>query len=613
MNSTATNKPNSNGNRLIVRRIWPYLKRHKVKLLVGLAFLLINNYVAVRIPRHVGQAFEFLANAFRTQTEDLSVFYGELMWVLILALLSAVMLFSRRLLMITASRDMEYDFRNDVFAKLQNLSPSYFDRHPTGDLMSRATNDLDAIRDIMGPGIMYMADSLTVFPFALIAMTQYSLALTGLALIPIGLFAVIVRLVMGRIFFYSKARQDLLGEISADTQEFLSGVRVVKAYGQQENRLAQFKTINQRFVDANLSLARLRALLHPSIQMVILLGYALLLTFGGRLVFKDVIGLGELIAFLGIYRLLIWPVVGFGFVLSLWQRGAAAMARVEDIISARSDVTAPEAAADAGSPVRLTGPIEIRNLTFAYPGGDGPVLHDLSLTIPAGRSLGIIGPTGAGKSTLVSLIPHFYPVARDQIRIGGRDINDIPLNQLRHSIGYVPQETFLFSDSIRGNVAFSDPAHAERDARVEAATRISRLAADVEGFPQGLDTRLGERGINLSGGQKQRASIARAVFRDPEILILDDALSAVDTETEEQVLEQLSQFMDNRTTILISHRVSAVRLCDDIVVIHEGRVAEQGTHEDLLERNGLYTRIHQAQQLAREIEEENGSTDFTGN
>ena len=573
------------------------MRRHWLKLVVGLGFLLVNNYVAVQIPVAIGRGFDHLT-ALVEQRGDSGALQTTLWLIAGLSALCAIMLFLRRLLMITASRDMEFDFRNDVFARLQDLSPSYFDRHPTGDLMSRATNDLDAIRDIMGPGIMYMADSLTVFPIALVAMAQYSGRLTALALIPIALFGVLVKLVMGKIFLYSKLRQDLLGEISALTQENLSGARVVKAYCQQDNQIARFTEVNQRFIAANLALARTRALFQPSIQLVVLLGFALLLTFGGSLVARGSMGLGELVAFVGIYRLLIWPVLGFGFVLSLWQRGAAAMERIEDILSARSDVATPPPADDEPP---LQGGVEFRNLTFTYPGADTPALCDITLSVAPGQSLGIIGPTGSGKTSIVSLLPHFYPVERGQVFIDGRDLNDIPLETLRRAIGYVPQENFLFSDTIRGNVAFCDP-DAVQNAAVDRAVQVSRLSADVDNFPQGLETMLGERGINLSGGQKQRAAIARAVFRNPQILILDDALSAVDTETEDHILSELRAFMQDRTTILISHRVSTVRLCSQIVVIDGGRIIESGAHESLLERDGMYARIFRNQQLAEELE-----------
>jgi len=514
-----------------------------------------------------------------------------------LALSKGVFQFLTRWLVIGVSREIEYDLRNDLFRHLESLSYSHYQKNRTGDIMARATNDLNAVRMLLGPAIMYTANTLVFTAVALVFMWHISPRLTLYTFAPLPLASIVVQYFGRRIHERFEKIQAQFSDISARAQENFSGARVVRAYAQEEAEIALFETSNQEYVTRSLPLARLTGMLWPTLEM--LLGFALVLVLwlGGREVLMHKISLGDFVAFNTYIVMLTWPVIALGWVINIFQRGTASMGRINEILVAQPEITDAAVAADLKQTQTLRGEIEFRHLDFSYDGV--PVLKDVNLTVPAGSSLAIVGPTGSGKTTLVSLLPRIYDAQPGTLLIDGRPIREYPLETLRRNIGFVPQETFLFSDSVRENIAFG--VETASDGQVRDAAEAANIAIDIEGFPEGYSTMVGERGITLSGGQKQRSAIARAIIRDPRILVLDDALSSVDTYTEEKILNHLREVMRGRTTIFISHRVSTVRSADRIAVLHEGRVVELGTHEELLGRNGYYTDLYNKQLLEEEL------------
>ncbi len=510
-----------------------------------------------------------------------------------------VLSYWKRWIIIGVSRDIEYDLRNDVLARLLALEPAFFVRNRTGELMSRATNDLNSVRMVLGPGIMYSADTLVMIIAAPLVMLKISPILTLIVAIPIPAVALATRY-FGKVIHdrYEKI-QALLATLSAKVQENLAGVRVIRAYLQEEPETREFERINKDYIAKNLQLIRTWALFFPALEALIGVTFLLVLWQGGRLVLAGTISLGALMAFYFYMARLVWPMIALGWVTNIFQRGAASMGRLNYILTAQpaiSDAAATEKLADERAEVR--GEIEFRNLSFAYNGT--PVLRDVSLHIPAGSTVALVGPTASGKSTLAGLVARLYDAPSGSVLLDGRPIREWPLAKLRRAIGFVPQDTFLFSETIRENIAFGVEETAPGS--VEEAAQIASIAGDVFDFPKGYDTLVGERGITLSGGQKQRTALARAVIRDPRILILDDALSSVDTETEEKILHRLTDVMRGRTTILISHRCSTVREADQIVVLKEGRIVERGTHSELLGLGGYYAELYQRQLLEEELE-----------
>jgi ATP-binding cassette subfamily B protein len=514
-----------------------------------------------------------------------------------LALSKGVFQFLTRWLVIGVSREIEYDLRNDLFRHLESLSYSHYQKNRTGDIMARATNDLNAVRMLLGPAIMYTANTLVFTAVALVFMWQISHKLTLYAFAPLPLASIVVQYFGRRIHERFEKIQAQFSDISARAQENFSGARVVRAYAQEEAEIALFETSNQEYVTRSLPLARLTGMLWPTLEM--LLGFALVLVLwlGGREVLMHKISLGDFVAFNTYIVMLTWPVIALGWVINIFQRGTASMGRINEILVAQPEITDAAVAPDLRQTQTLRGEIEFRHLDFSYDGV--PVLKDVNLTVAAGSSLAIVGPTGSGKTTLVSLLPRIYDAQPGSLLIDGRPIREYPLEALRRNIGFVPQETFLFSDSVRENIAFG--VETASDEQVRNAAEAANIATDIEGFPEGYSTMVGERGITLSGGQKQRSAIARAIIRDPRILVLDDALSSVDTYTEEKILNHLREVMRDRTTIFISHRVSTVRSADRIAVLHEGRVVELGTHEELLARSGYYTDLYNKQLLEEEL------------
>jgi ATP-binding cassette subfamily B protein len=584
--------------------LFPYLKKYRVTLFWGALTVFFNNGIWVLVPRIIGRAFDDLKAG-----SPLHVFKVYALLLLAVAGMKGIFQFLTRWLMIGVSREIEYDLRNDLFAHLESLPYSYFQKNRTGDIMARATNDLNYVRMLLGPGIMYTANTLVFTALALAFMLKISPRLTLYTFVPLPLASVIIQYFGKKIHERFEKIQAQFSEISARAQENFSGARLIRAYAQEQAEIALFEQSNQEYVKRSLPLARLIGMLWPALLMMLGFAMVLVLWLGGRDVLLGRIKFGDFVAFNFYIMMLTWPVIALGWVVNIFQRGMASMGRIHEVLSVQPDITDAAAAEDLRDlgDRAVKGEIEFRHLNFAYNGV--PVLKDINLTVPAGSSLAIVGPTGSGKTTLVSLIPRIFEVKDEPLNGGlagsllldGRPLREYPLALLRRSIGFVPQETFLFSDSLRENIAFGVPG--ATDEQVRSAAQAASIAADIESFPMQYETLVGERGITLSGGQKQRTAIARAILRDPRILVLDDALASVDTYTEEKILNHLREVMGGRTTIFISHRVSTVRNADRIAVLHAGRIVELGTHEELLARNGYYTDLYNKQLLEEELEQ----------
>jgi ATP-binding cassette subfamily B protein len=600
-----------------LRPLFPYLKKYRVTLFWGALTVFLNNGIWVLFPQVIRRAVDDL-NHGATQQKFLT--YSLLL--LAVAGIKGVFQFLTRWWMIGVSREIEFDLRNDLFAHLETLPYSYYQKHRTGDIMARATNDLNAVRMLLGPAIMYTANTLVFTAFALVFMMKISPRLTLFAFAPLPLASITIQYFGRRIHERFEKIQAQFSEISARAQENFSGARLIRAYAQEQAEIEVFEKSNQEYVARSLPLARLMGMLWPALEL--LLGFAIVIAIwiGGREVLMHRISPGDFVAFTMYLVMLTWPVIALGWVINIFQRGMASMGRIHEVLAAKPEITDDAVSSELKGAVEITGEIEFRNLSFAYNGV--PVLRDINLRITAGSSLAIVGPTGSGKTTLVSLIARIFDVAanvRDgdtqeamsgangdrapklsgSLLLDGRPLGQYPLETLRHAIGFVPQETFLFSDTLRENIAFGVPGASHE--QVRSAAQAASIAADIESFPAQYQTLVGERGITLSGGQKQRTAIARAILRDPRILILDDALSSVDTYTEEKILNHLREVMQGRTTIFISHRVSTVQNADRIAVLHEGRIVESGTHDELLERNGYYTELYNKQLLEEELEQ----------
>jgi ATP-binding cassette, subfamily B, multidrug efflux pump len=576
----------------------PYLKRYRWGLLTGALCVVLNNGAWVLLPKVIGHAVEDLNTA--VTSAKLLRFGFEL---LELAAVRAIFLFLTRWIVIGISRDVEFDLRNDLFAHLETLSYSYYQRTRTGDIMARMTNDLNAVRMLLGPAIMYSANTLVFTAAALAFMVQISPRLTFYAFLPLPVVSIVIQYFGRRIHERFERIQEMFSDISARAQENFSGARVVRAYVQEEAEIKAFESANQEYVFRSLKLVRLMGMLWPTLEFMLGLAMVLVLWIGGREVLAGRMQIGGFTAFTIYMMQLTFPVIALGWVVNIFQRGTASLVRLNEIMQEQPEIKdEPEAQIESHVQSRMQeieGEIEFRGLNFAYDGKQ--VLHNVNLHIPAGSSMAIVGPTGSGKTTLMNLIPRIYDAAPGMVLIDGRPVRDFSIASLRKHIGFVPQETFLFSDRIRDNIAFGVESASDREIR--AAAEAANIASEIESFPEGYQTMVGERGITLSGGQKQRAAIARALIRNPRILILDDALSSVDTHTEDKILNHLRQVMQGRTTIFISHRVSTVRNADRIAVLHDGRVVETGTHDELLALNGYYSDLYNKQLLEEELAE----------
>jgi len=584
-----------------LRPLLPYLKKYRGTYALGGLCVLLLNGIWVLLPQVIGHAVDGLQHGV---TREKLLRYALL--VLAVAASKGIFQFLTRWIVIGVSREVEFDLRNDLFQHLETLSYSYYQRTRTGDIMARATNDLNAVRMLLGPAIMYSANTIVFTAGALAFMYQISPKLTLYAFLPLPFVSIVIQYFGHRIHERFERIQAMFSEISARAQENFSGARVIRAYVQEEAEIAGFETSNQEYIGRSLKLVRLIGMLWPTLETMLGLANVLVLWLGGREVLSGRISVGNFVAFITYMALLTWPIIALGWVINIFQRGTASIGRINEILIERPEIadslmlkTTGNGAGASSTASELEGEIEFRGLNFAYNGV--PVLHDIHLRIPAGSSLAIVGPTGSGKTTLVSLIPRIYDAAPGTVLLDGKPVREYRLEFLRRNIGFVPQETFLFSETVRENIAFGKEDASDEEVR--SAAQAASIAADIESFPDRYRTLVGERGITLSGGQKQRTAIARAIIRSPRILVLDDALSSVDTHTEDKILNHLRDLMAGRTTIFISHRVSTVRNADAIAVLHGGRIVERGTHDELLALNGYYTDLYNKQLLEEELAE----------
>jgi len=613
----------------------PYLARYRPAIALGLLALVLTSIVGNIIPLATGVMTDILAGSprpFETNTHAQALAGGWLnrdipfyaphsrhalgiycLILIICVLLKGALSFTTRWVLIGVSRDIEFDLRADLLGRLLLMEPEFYVRNRTGELMSRATNDLNNVRMVLGPGIMYTGQTLVTMIIAIAVMARLSPSLTLWVLLPVPVVFVAVRHFGKVIHDLYEMIQASLATLSAKVQENLSGVRVIRAYAQEEAEIRGFDEPNREYVARNIKLIRTWSMFMPSLQALIGFSFLIVLWQGGHQLLRGQISLGALIAFYTFLGILVWPMIALGWVTNIFQRGAASMGRLNYILHAQPQIDDRFAKVPANAAV--AGEVEFRNLNFTYPttiSGNGAgfaksngndthaVLRDINLKIPAGSTLAIVGPTGSGKTTLAALIARLWEAPEGEVLIDGRPIREWPLDTLRRSIGYVPQDTYLFSETVGGNIAFGLPNYDLN--QVRQAAEIASFDSDVEGFSLKYETVVGERGITLSGGQKQRTAIARAVIRDPRILILDDSLSSVDTQTEERILTRLRGIMHGRTTILISHRTSTVRDADQIVVLRDGRIIERGTHDELLARGGYYADLYEKQLLEEELE-----------
>ena len=605
-----------------LRPILPYLTRYRWSFFTGAVCVLLTNGIWILFPLVIGHAADDLREG--VTSRKLLAYSG---YLLAIAVTKGIFQFLTRWIVIGISRDIEFDLRNDLFARLESLSYSYYQRHRTGDIMARATNDLNAVRMLLGPAIMYSANTLVYTAGALSFMIAISPKLTFYTFLPLPITSIVIQYFGRQIHDRFERIQAMFSDISARAQENFSGARLIRAYVQEDAEIRAFERENDEYIRRSLKLVRLMGMLWPTLELVLGCAVVLVLWLGGREVLvgestralvsnvgslAGVVGttlpsitttlqlsgtmtVGQFAAFMTFMVQLTWPIIALGWVINIFQRGTASLGRINEIMHERPEIIDDDSAMDR----ELRGEIEFRGLNFAYDGKQ--VLHDINLRIPAGSSIAIVGPTGSGKTTLVDLIPRIYDAGPGTVLIDGRLIREYSIASLRRGIGFVPQETFLFSERIRENIALG--VDHTTDQQIHDAAEAADIAADIEAFPESYDTVVGERGITLSGGQKQRTAIARALIRNPKILILDDALSSVDTQTEDKILNDLRAVMQGRTTIFISHRVSTVRNADRIAVLHGGRIVELGTHDELLALNGYYSDLYNKQLLEEELAE----------
>ena len=571
------------------RRLLGYVAPYRRAYAIGLACGVVSTAIQLAGPWVLKHAVDDLLAGV---TMGKVRFYAVVL--LALSLVGGVFRFLVRRVVIGASRGIEYDLRNDFFAHLQRMPLAFFQERRTGDLMSRATNDLGAVRMMVGPAVMYTASTSLTFLVAIVLMLSIDARLTLIALIPLPFVTIAVRYFGAAIHRRFERIQEQLSEVSAVTQESLAGVRVVRAYRQEQAELDRFRVSNEEYLHRNKALIRLQGAFYPSMSVFMGLGALLVLWLGSRAVVAGTMTVGELVALNSYLMMLSWPMIAFGWVTNMLQRGLASWKRMLEVLETPPAIT-DAAARDVAE---VTGAIELRNLTFRF--GDQIVLENVSATLPAGKTTAIVGATGSGKSTLLAFIARLHDPPPGTVFVDGVDVRHIPLAVLRGAIGFVPQDAFLFSDSLAENVAFGVAQTPSRE-HIEEVSRIARLDKDIADFPKGYDTMVGERGITLSGGQKQRTAIARALAVNPKILILDDALSAVDTYTEEEILQRLRDVMRNRTCILVSHRISTIRDADQILVLEQARIVERGRHDDLVAEDGVYAGLYRKQLLEEEL------------
>ncbi len=578
-----------------LKRLFPYLIKYKQKLLLGFLFVTISNLSSTYVPRIVGGAIDTISKGDFTMEYILL----EIAKIITLVFFSGFFMFWTRRTIIVSSREIEYDLRYDMFNSIKDRSSSFYHRNPTGNLMAYATNDIPSAREFLGPAIMYSANTITTFGFALYFMFSLEPTIALVGLIPLPIVAYVTYFIGKKIHIAFKDVQSQFADLTTQAQESISGVRVVRAYTREAFESFRFASLSKDYLMKNLKLARLEAFMMPLLMVLVGLSQLSVLAYGGYLVIEGKSTLGDLTQFFIYLELLIWPVAAIGWITNLVQRGAASASRLGKLMDEESEITNTE---DVDEKLMInSGEIIFKNVSHRYDSNLPFVIQDINLSIPNGTTLGIVGSVGSGKTSLINLIPRLFDAVNGKIVIDGLDIKEYSLNSLRSGIGVVSQNTFLFSDTIENNIKFARP-----DATLEEIINVSKkckLHDEVLTFQEGYNTVLGERGITLSGGQKQRVAIARALLRNPKILILDDSLSAVDTSTEDFILRELKEYMKDRTTIIISHRISSLKHADNIIVLDHGKIVEQGNHENLIELKGKYSEIYNLQQIEHEIEE----------
>lgn len=582
---------NSTETRTQSSTVTKYLGKYRPYLILGGFAVILANGLILAVPYVSKLVFDAL-EAGRPN----SVILKYVVIAFGLAVLSGVFRFTMRRTIIWMSRHIEYDLRSEIFNHLLRLSPSFYHQNRTGDLMARMTNDLEAVRQVVGPGIMYISDTVIKLVVAFSIMAYLSPKLTLYSAIPLVVLPYGVNKIGNLLHRRSMQVQNKFSELTAAAQENLAGIRVVKAYEQEEPEIEHFGRLSRDYIGLNMALAKLQGLFMPSMRLLAGISYLIVFYFGGLQIIRGELNLGDIVAFFGYLSMILWPMIAIGWVTSLYQRGKASLERINRVL-----FTQPEVTDDNGSKYDqpMCGKIEIKNLSFAY--NSHNVLHDISLVVDPGKTIGLVGMTGSGKTTLVSILSRLYAVEPGKVFIDDVDINDWKLSSLRRQIGFATQEPFLFSDTIGENIRFG--RHDVDDNGIKKSADIAALAKDVDSFRDGYETIVGERGITLSGGQKQRTAIARAILGEPRILIFDDVTSAVDTETEHQINERIKQVLTNRTSIIISHRVSSVKDADSILYLDEGRIVERGSHEELLKLNGHYAELYRSQLLEMELEQ----------
>ena len=569
------------------------MRRYKRGYAWGALAVVLNNAIWIFFPMIIGVAMDDLLHHGVTRRKIL-VYAAVLLSI---ALAKGVFLFFTRWILIGISRDIEFDLRNDLFLQLEKQSPEYYQQRRTGDIMARMTNDLNAVRMLLGPAIMYSANTLLFSIGALFFLLRISPMLTLFALAPLPVASVLVQTLGRKIHDRFERIQAMFSDISAQAQENFSAARLVRAFAQEEAQISAFDTSNREYVRRGLRLVQLMGMLWPTLEFLLGIAMVIVVLVGGHEVLSNRISTGDFTAFTIYTVMLTWPIIAFGWVVNLFERGTASVTRIHELLVEKPSIDDRDVRTGDVRPIK--GEIEFRHLSFSYGGAE--VLRDISLRIPAGSSLALVGLTGAGKTTLVNLIPRLYDAPAGMVLIDGRPVKEYPLEELRRAIGFVPQETFLFSETIRENILFGAPEATVQE--MLDAAESAHIRREFEEFPHGFETMVGERGLTLSGGQKQRSSLARALVCNPRILILDDALASVDTYTEERILEELRRRMVDRTTILISHRVSTVRNADRIAVLAKGRIEELGTHEELLAKEGYYFGLCEKQKMEEELAE----------
>lgn len=580
-----------------LKALLPYLRRYRGLIAAGLLTVVVSNAVNVASLEYVKAGVDALERPGATR----ALVGRYALFSALLALVAGAGRFWMRQLLNGVSRRVELDLRDDFFAHLLRLDAGFYARNPTGEIMSRATNDIAAVRMVAGPAYMYLVNTIVFGLFAIVRMMMIDPWMTLVALVPLLLLPPVTIGFGNLIHSRFEKIQEQLGVLSTMAQENLAGQRIVKAYGQEQAQTERFRALSQESMRRNVELARTQGLFYPTLGLLAGTGMAVALWVGGRAMLAGRISVGDLVIFMIYLGMLSWPMIALGWVVNLFQRGAASMGRVSRVLETRPAI---HDAPDAVAPREVRGEIEFRDVTFRYPGTERDVLRGVSFHVAPGATVAIVGPTGSGKSTVVSLLARLYDPPEGEVLLDGIPLRRWKLARLRQAVALVPQDTFLFSDTLAENLAlgFDEPDPERRLARIRAAARVARLDATVESFPAGYDTVLGERGINLSGGQKQRAALARAVAADAPVLVLDDALSAVDTHTEHGILEGLRRVFQGRTSLVVSHRVTAVMDADLILVMERGRLVERGTHTELLRAGGVYAALQRRQLLAEQVE-----------